>query len=350
MTLVPVATRIGATMDKDISLHYLDEDSWAVALDIVRSCAKIPPKLPHIMRACWHGSVHPAQFMHFLAAPGLPVECLLRAAGISQQPGEPPGGQILEAVDILGVKASAVMLAINSLCERTLDSGPANRIWSPLFKEMMSEIEVGYHLGSSIERVGHEQGMLVGFSRLAGLAVLLIRFPDPFARWFTETGGKGAPHLALSAFGCEPYQVSSVLMQHLGLGAEVALATASTLGGIDREILEVKSSLKDWAATFKWIHALKNGDEAPACEESRAAFPELCPSEGTAIVPQHLIFLREQVRELQGKSSDWTWHLPLPSYEETAQAIVYRVNSNACGTTWTKGLVQPTARLTANTR
>jgi hypothetical protein len=337
-------------MDMDISHHDLVEDSWAVAFDVVRASAKVPANLPHIMRTCWHGTVQPTQFLHFMAGPGLPLECLLRAAAIPHQPGEAPAAQLLAAVDMLGVKASAVILAINSLCERTLDSGPANRIWSPLFKEMMSEIEIGYHLGSSIERVGHEQGMLVGFSRLAGLAVLLIRFPDAFARWFADTGGRGAPHLAVKSFGCEPYQISSALMQHLGLGAEVALATASTLGDIDSEIIEVKPSLKNWTATHKWIHALKNGDDAPACEQSRAAFPELCPADGAAVIPEHLLFLKQQVKELQGKPSEWTWHLPLPSYEETAKAIVYRVNSNACGTTWTKGLVQPATRLAATTR
>jgi hypothetical protein len=51
--------------------------------------------------------------------------------------------------------------------------------------------------------------------------------------------------------------------------------------------------------------------------------------------------LREQVAEVREAQSLWTWHLPYATYEETAQAIVYRVNSNANGTTWTKGLVQP---------
>jgi hypothetical protein len=337
-------------MDRDILDNEIDEDSWAVAMEVVRTSAKIPLNLPHILRTCWHGTVQTREFLHLLAGPGLPLDCLLRAAHIPYQEGPASAEQLHAAVDILGVKASAVMLAINSLCERTLNSGPANRVWSPLFKEMMSEIEVGYHLGTSVERVGHEQGMLVGFSRIAGLAVLLIRYPDAFARWYGETGGRGDPEATLKAFGCEPYQVSSVLMQHLGLGAEIALATATTLGEIDAEVIETRPSFRDWSATYRWIHALKNGEEAPACPESRAAFAELCPTENGTVIPHHLLLLRQQVKELQAKPSQWTWHLPLPSYEETAKAIVYRVNSNACGTTWTKGLIQPATKLTASSR
>lgn len=337
-------------MDKDISLHYPDEDSWTIAFDLVRSSAKVPATLPHILRACWHSVVRPREFLHLLAGPGLPLDCLIRAAQLPHQEWQAPTDQLQAAVDILGVKASAVILAINSLCERTLNSGPANRVWAPLFKEMMSEIEVGYHLGTSVERVGHEQGMLVGFSRIAGLAVLLVRFPDAFGKWYAETGGRGQQELALRAFGCEPYQVSSVLMQHLGLGPDIALATATTLGEIDTEVVETKPSLRDWSATYRWIQALKNGQDAPECPDSRAAFAELCHSGDTTVVPHHLLMLRQQVRELQGKPSAWTWHLPLPTYEETAKAIVYRVNSNACGTTWTKGLVQPASRLASSTR
>lgn len=331
-------------MDMDILRKETEEDSWAVAYEVVRSSAKIPLSLPHIMRACWHGSVEASQFLHLLAGPGLPTRCLLRAANIPLLGDEAPAAELQAAVDVLGVRGSAVMLAINCICERTLDSGPANRVWSPLFKEMMSEIEMGYHFGTSIERVGHEQGMLIGFSRLAGLAVLLTRFPDAFTRWYTETGGAADSDRSLATFGCEPYQVSSILMQHLGLGAEIALVTASTLGGIDNEIIETRPGMKHWAATYNWIHALKNGQDAPSCAESRTAFAELCPQAGATHTPEHLLLLREQVGELRQKHSHWTWHLPLPSYEETAKAIVYRVNSNACGTTWTKGLVQPSAR------
>jgi hypothetical protein len=207
---------------------------------------------------------------------------------------------------------------------------------------MMSEIEIGYHLGLSLDRVGHERGMLVGFSRLAGLALLLISDQKTFGAWYETTKGDATHRRETSlAFGCEPYQISSILMQHLGLGTEVALATASTLAGDDSTIIEAQPSLQTWRATYHWLHALKNGYESPSCETARATFSELCAPHDIQRVPEHLALLREQVAEVRESQSLWTWHLPYATYEETANAIVYRVNSNANGTTWTKGLVQP---------
>ena len=323
----------------DISLEALEEDSWEVAFNAVASSIRIPQNLPHIMRTSWQGVVDNAEFIRLLASPGLSTKCLLRAANLPQLNETAQAPELQAAVDILGAKASAVVLAINYICERTLDSGPPNRVWAPLFKEMMSEIEIGYHLGLSVDRVGHDQGMIVGFSRLAGLAVLLRKFPEAFTDWYLETNGIGSAESALRAFGCEPYQVSSILMQHLGLGTEVALATASTIGGLSTVAVELHPKMQTWTATYQWLQALKNGHEAPACEQSRLTFQELLPTAAEAPVPEHIRFLLEQVGEVRRASSLWTWHLPLPTYEETAKAIVYKVNSSTSGTTWTKGLV-----------
>jgi hypothetical protein len=330
-------------MDMDISQD-VHEDSWQIAYEAVKATAKIPANLPHIMRACWNDMMGTTEFVRVLGSPGFSARCLLRAAHLPQLSEQPQAPELHAAVDILGAKAAAVMLAINCICEKTLDSGPANRIWSPIFKEMMSEIEIGYHFGTTIDQVGHERGMLIGFSRLAGLAILLMRFPDQFATWYADTEGKSSPQQDLQAFGCEPYQVSSILMQHLGLGADIALATAATLGDLDTTVVEVKPNMHSWRASFRWLQALKNGQDAPECEDSRRTFAELCIAPGEARVPHHITLLHEQVAEVRKSQSLWTWHLPLPTYEETAKAIVYRVNSNACGTTWTKGLVLGAAR------
>lgn len=320
----------------------LNDESWTRAYSIVRSAARIPQNLPHLVRACWNDLVTPTDFVRLLASPGLPLRSILRAANIPHTKDAIKQPELVAAVDTLGVKASALILAINCVCERTLDSGPSTKIWSPLFKDMMSEIEIGYHLGLSLEQVGHEQGMLVGFSRLAGLALLLVSAPKAFAPWYEKTKGLSTDCNETNLiFGCEPYQVSSILMQHLGLGTEVALATASTLAQTETSVIEVQPTLQNWRATYEWLHALKNGEESPPCERSRMSFVELCPDNNHGHIPEHLAMLREQIAEVRQSQSLWTWHLPFSTYEETAQAIVYRANSNAHGATWTKGLIHP---------
>lgn len=322
--------------------HDVQDDSWSHASALVASTARIPSNLPHLVRACWNDIVAPAEFVRLLAGPGLPLRSLLRAAHIQQLDGPIKQPELYAAVDILGVKASSIILAINCICERTLNSGPATRIWAPLFKEMMSEIEIGYHLGTTVGQIGHERGMLIGFSRLAGLALLLIKSPKAFTTWYERTQGISADRAeTVSVFGCEPYQVSAMLMQQLGLGAEVALATASTLGDLDTTVVEREPIFQTWRATYLWLHALKEGSDAPSCDTARTTFAELCVAPGARAIPEHLVMLQEQVAEVRQNQSLWTWHLPLPSYEETAQAIVYRANSNSSGTSWTKGLVLP---------
>lgn len=326
-------------MDGGNDLH---DESWARAYSIVRSTAQIPHNLPHLVRACWNDLISPTDFVRLLGSPGLPLRSLLRAANITPSGDGIKQPELAAAVDLLGVKASAIILAINSICERTLDSGPSAKVWSPLFKDMMSEIEIGYHLGLSLEQVGHEQGMVIGFSRLAGLALLLVSDPKGFTRWFEETKGHASDRrLTNLTFGCEPYQVSSILMQHLGLGTQVALATASTLGHDHATIIEVQPTLQTWRAAYHWLHALKQGDNAPSCSTARTTFAELCTGESEEHSPEHLTMLREQIADVRQSQSLWTWHLPFSTYEETARAIVYRVNANAAGTTWTKGLVHP---------
>jgi hypothetical protein len=324
------------------NVEEVQDESWNRAYEIVRSTARIPHNLPHLVRACWNDLVSPTDLVRLLGSPGLPLRSLLRAANIPHISDSIKHGELTTAVEILGVKASAIILAINCVCERTLDSGPSTKVWSPLLKEMMSEIEIGYHLGSSVEKVGYEQGMAIGFSRLAGLALLLISAPKSFPAWYEGIQeGPIDPKETALIFGCEPYQVSSALMQHLGLGTEIALATASTLANADTTVVETHSTFQTWRAAYHWIHALKRGDEAPLCDTARSTFTELCMTNDILRAPEHLAILREQVAEIRQAHSLWTWHLPFSTYEETAQAIVYRVNSNARGTTWTKGLVQP---------
>ena len=202
----------------------------------------------------------------------------------------------------------------------------------------MSDIEIGYHLGLSVEHLGHEQGMLIGFSRFAGLALLIAYHPKVFGEWFSRTGGSSSPDESVELFGCEPYQVSALLMQHLGLGPEVALATASVHGGGTSIINESRGLIVEWRAANDWIKALKSGSRYPDEESSRAFFPELQGDSSMTHHPMHLQSLFDEVERVRTTQSSWTWHLPLPTYEETAEAIVYRINSDSSGSAWTKTL------------
>jgi len=316
----------------------MGNDTWEEAYRAVHHAISIPSNLPSVVRASWLGTITPAEFVHALSVPGYAPQCLLRAAQLVKQGERLRAAEVQAAVEVLGVRASATILAINTICEATLDSGPASRVWTPLFKDMMSEIEIGYHLGSSAEQLGFEKGMLVGFSRLAGLAVLLASHQAVFSDWYQRTGGRGDAQETVEIFGCEPYQVSSLLMQRLGLGAEIAMGAAVTLGSLDPSVVERKPTIETFKAAFHWLHALKAGLKHPGDPAALSFFPEMSELKQCEVLPMHLEMLFEEVLKIRSGHSQWTWHLPLDSYEETAKAIVYRVKSKPYGTTWSRGL------------
>lgn len=313
-------------------------DTWEEAFKAVHHSFTIPSNLPGIVRASWLGTISTSEFVHALSVPGYAPQCLLRAAHIVKNGEKIKAAEVKAAVEVLGVRASATILAINTICEATLDSGPAARVWTPLFREMMSEIEIGYHFGSSAEPIGFEKGMLVGFSRLAGLAVLLASHQAVFSDWYQRTKGSCTPEEAIATFGCEPYQVSSLLMQRLGLGPGIAMGAAVTLGSLNPSVIEEKPTIETFKAAFHWVHALKAGLRRPGDEAALKLFPELSELTQCEVLPAHLEILFEEVQRIRNEHSVWTWHLPLDSYEETAQAIVYRVKSKPYGSTWSRGL------------
>lgn len=314
------------------------DDTWGAALQAIQATVRIPSNLPTIVRGSWLGTFTPDTIVRALAIPGYSPECLVKAAGLPQQEGGCSSQYLLTAVDILGVKASSLILAINCICELVLDSGPAGRVWTPLFKDMMAEIEIGHHLGFHADAIGTEQGMLVGFARLGGLAALLGSHPAEFSDWYLATQGKSSSKEAIARFGCEPYQVSALLLQHLGFGAEIAMSAAVTLGHLHPAVVEAKPSLDLWNTTYHWLHALKAGERAPRNDIARDSLPDIARFFNEEPIPVHLQALLDAVHQVRTGESSWTWHLPRDSYEETAQAIVYKVKSKPYGSTWSRGL------------
>lgn len=313
------------------------DDTWNVASETVQHSAHIPDSLPHLIRGCWNNIYTTDDFLRLAAHPEFKLDAIIHAAHIETDDAL-SSLHLREAVDKLGVKAASLILGINSICKVTLNAGPANKVWTPLFREMMSEVEIGYHLGLCADSLGHDHGMLVGFSRLAGLIILLTAHPKGFSEWLAVSQSDSSHTEALRLFGCEPYQVSAILMQHLGLGPEAALATAFIHGNIQFQAIEKHSDFSSWSAAHHWIKALKDGHKSPDDRAAKIFFPDLLAAEDSTGTPLHLQTLYEEVERVRLTHSNWTWHLPLRSYEETAEAMVYRINSDASGNKWTKTL------------
>lgn len=299
------------------------DTSWERALDAVRSTLRVPSALSTLIRGSYAGIIMPKDFMRLLGFPGCNSAALVRAAHMQPAKEQPNTEELEAAVDQLGVRSAAVMLSINFVCQSVLDSSPPEKLWTPIMRDMMNEVEVGYHFGMSADSLGPEAGMLVGFSQWAGLAVLLGRNHRDFSDWIDA----GSPERSqqLMAFGCEAYQAGSLVLQQLGFGADIATAAAISVGELQAGLIEASPKIQTWRAARQWVRALSNGENYPADKASQEAFPELIlpvMSElGRDATPEHLAMLFETVAKVRNEKSRWTWHLPKPSYEDSAREV-----------------------------
>jgi hypothetical protein len=166
-------------------------------------------------------------------------------------------------------------------------------------------------------------GALIGFARDAGFALLMAQDGAGFKRWHNNRSGdpRADRESALKAFGTEPYQVSSFVIQQLGFGAELAIGAALATGRLNVEHISFGPEVVRWRAALEWIDALREGRSYPPEIEIRNFFPEIAPPVVQGRKNLVLDSLYAEVSKVKSGGSSWLWHLPRPSYEETALSI-----------------------------
>jgi hypothetical protein len=311
-----------ANTPRSTSLEYdflisKSDGTWDEALNVVRSSLEIPSVLPTLVKNCWGDLYGPHDFIRAAGFPGWNAQCLLRAAQNTPSGEKPSSLDVEQAVSKLGVKPASVVLVVNFVCQAVLRTNPPQKQWTPLFREMMSLVEVGYHFGTVAHEVGTGGGMLMGFVKKAGLALLLAQYPRQFADWYKKTDGVDSRLPSIEAFGCQPYQVGALALQQLGFGPEVAVAAALATGDLEYAVVEVKPTVVTWKAAFQWINALHLGQGRPTDPEACAIFSRLPLMQQDDAVPPEIEALYAHVARVRGGKSEWVWHLPFPSYEAT---------------------------------
>jgi hypothetical protein len=319
------------------------DTSWDRALDAVRTTLHVPAALSTLIRGAWGNNITPKDFFRLLGYPGSNSACLVRAAESTQECEPLTSIDVEGAIEKLGVRTAAVTVAVSFVCQSMLESAPPEKVWLPVLKRLMSDVEIGYHFGMSAERLGTEEGILVGFSYWAGLAVLLGRHPREFAELFKSGDLNVSKQLVTEAFGCEAYQAGSLALQQLGFGPDVATAAAIAVGDLRTDLVQVKPEVATWRAARLWISALGRGELYPTDESAQQAFPELIPPVlyelGRNELPLHLSMLYQHINQVREVHSAWTWHLPRATYEETGREVAKNGMSHAYTTSRTQTAV-----------
>jgi hypothetical protein len=295
-----------------------NDRTWQNALEIVQSSVETPSAVPTLIRNSLSGLYGTTDFMHAAGFSGWNPRCLLRAANLPSEGDDITAADVAQAVDRLGVRTAAVVAGINFSCTQVLRSDPPAALWQRVFREMMTEIQVGHLFGAHASELGVDGGMVLGFVRCAGLAILLASRPREFAEWHAATQGVDSAHMAIEAFGCESYQVGSLLLQQLGFGPEVAIATAVAVGKLSCEVIESTPNIQRWKAGYAWVKTLSMGLSVPRDKAARDFFTSLTPQANADLAhPKQLEELYSSIGRIRRGGSSWVWHLPAGSYEIT---------------------------------
>ena len=294
------------------------DPSWGEAQTIARTRLRMPTTVPWLIRQGWTHQSDGKLFLKQLSVSRLSLRCLIDAAEFNTSKGV-NAEMLREALQFLGLRYCSVVLVINHLCKLVLDNTPPP-FWQEMFREMMTNVEIGYRFGSHVPAIGIEGGALIGAASFAGMVPLLLEDQKKFANWYRKNKRQAQGESIKDLFGCDLYQVSAATLQTYGFGAEVAIGAGLGTGKIDTRLLNLDPSVLGWKAAYLWIEALRDGRNYPAAQDMRNAFSQLRPPAGQGERNHILETLHAEVSSIRSKGSSWTWHLPKEHAAQTAHA------------------------------
>jgi hypothetical protein len=244
--------------------------------------------------------------------------CIIRAAQLI----DPQVRELEASIATLGFRTASAVAAIHFISQQLITRTSSERIWMPITRHMMNSIEIGYHFGVSATALGPDSGLLIGFAQALGASLLLSIGVKDLAEVRTLLRDGATNNEFLSKFECEPCQVSSLTLQRLGFGLDLSSASVMAVGNLNYADSSNDPVVKDWRAASDWIYSLTHGRRTPSRSESAKRFAELVPPEGSgSALPLHLQSLYTQVDAIREMHSTWTWHLPMSTYQETAELL-----------------------------
>lgn len=295
------------------------DPTWSDAYSIVRKQIDIPTHVSRLFRGGWAGEADASEYMKVVGFAKLNPRCLLLAAEIDRSSVASGSEALSKSIFTLGVRLSAVILAINYSTKSVLRSKPPVG-WRSVLEELITTVEIGYKFGSKTSSVGIEAGALIGFAQVAAKAILMARFPKEYKRYLAiERENKSVSAAEeIELFSCEMYQITAALLQQLGFGPSISLGTAFGMLPADLGEAIAEPELRNWQAASRWIRALKLGRNYPADVRLRNHFPEIKPTTGKER-NLNLEVLHTEISKVRRDSSKWLWHLPCSSYEEVKE-------------------------------
>lgn len=193
---------------------------------------------------------------------------LILAAASDEVMGE--GKKVLDqrkALEIVPSDALAATAVIYAVCRR-LGNMDFERIWRPILEDALLRARIGWELGMLSAHFDPGRAMLAGFAGRSGLALQIATGKLEQARRSLELLATGAEikEVGLRLYGCEPLQVSAMLLSASGCGRDAAFGTVSFA---TNEIVQIENDeQRKWLAAFTVCEFAREGKIDLALEDT----------------------------------------------------------------------------------
>ncbi len=207
-----------------------------------------------------------------------------------------------KAVKIVKPDIIAAISVIHAVSKR-LASHQFERIWKPMLEDALLRAKVGWMIGQLDDRFGAGRTMLAGFAGRSGLAVLIATGTLEQARAALEmlSVGSSIKDVGLQLYGCEPLQVSAMLLSAAGCGRDAPYGTASYASGKEMEINKDNLQQARWLAAFTLCEHIRTGthQEIPEAYWNTLGFVD----------QETRDYIIAEAKKLVRRGHDWNWLL-----------------------------------------
>ncbi|MGI6525421.1 MAG: hypothetical protein ACOX2O_09085 [Bdellovibrionota bacterium] len=293
-----VSEEFSTRIDLDRSAERVQ--TWSVAKNIVKNFAPVPWFIWRLSNFVFGGSGQKKINAGFV----LGLNNLLFAA--AQDPILGCGKKVSNtqtALQSLSADVVATCAVIHSIC-RKLSMKDSERIWRPMLDDALLRARIGHMVGSVEPEFGSGKGMLAGFSGRSGLVVLIATGTLEQAKEAVDqlTYGGEISSVGLKIYGCEPLQVSAMLLSACGCGKDAAFGMAEFCVSGNKFLNEDSNKNieeRRWQAAFTICEAIRKQrvDEASSAVWETLGFFEKRECEA----------MIESAKNIIRSGHNWNW-------------------------------------------
>lgn len=205
---------------------------------------------------------------------------------------------VKKALSILPGDVIAAISIVHSVCRRLKTFGN-DSIWHPILDDALVQAQIGVEIGPLATKIGKGRALLAGFAGPIGLALLVAGGDKKQAAEVIEKMSAGITNakIGASVYGCEPIQISAMLLAAAGCGPDAATGIAVNASK-PQELIELDPARAIWAAGCSLVESLRRG-------KSNSVSPEILRILGLS--ESDLEFVSKRAIKISRAGHSWQW-------------------------------------------